>query len=176
MKAFIFLFVSVFFISPSFSQNFLELKNTQTGKTRVLKPGAKLLFKSNRDDDFIKGKIVQIKDTSVVIYCTEYDEELSLMDVNINNFTVIKKPTLFHSIWRTSGSVFTPVGGYLFLNGLFSLIRDNDQKSYTKDQAVAYTATGFALTAIGLAPFFIKPKAYDLKKDWTLSVKKQAGN
>lgn len=174
MRIFLF-FIFFAFNSYAFSQNVLELKNSSTGKVRHLKAGAKLYFKSTNDSDFVKGKIVQIKDTSVVIYCPDYNEDLPLTDLRLDELQSIKKPTTLHAISRSIGSVLLPVGGYLFINGILTLSRDNDfqgRATYDEDLTKSLTIMGGAFVVGGTIPFLIKPKVYNLKGEYTIAVKK----
>ena len=174
----IFIFFSVFcsIVLSASAQNVIELKNSQTGKTRVLKAGSKLYFKSANDSSYIKGKVVQIKDTSIVFYCPDFDEDLPLYDIKLEDIREIKKPTTLHSVSRSVASILLPVGGYLFINGILALSRDNQfqgKSTYNEDLTKSLTVMGGAFILGGTIPFLIKPKVYDLKKDWSLSVKKQ---
>lgn len=175
MRIFIFfsLFCSLFFSASA--QNIIELKNIQTGKTRVLKAGFKLYFKPKSDSSYIKGKVVQIKDTSIVFYCPDFDEDLPLYDIKLDDIREIKKPTTLHSVSRSVGSVLLPVGGYLFINGILALSRDDQfqgKSTYNEDLTKSLTVVGGAFILGGTIPFLIKPKVYDLKKDWSISIKK----
>jgi hypothetical protein len=173
MRILIFLFVFSFI--PSFGQNVLELKNSETGKTRILKSGAKLQFKTINDSVFIKGKISQIKDESIVIYCPDFIEEFPLMDVSVNEIKEIKKATAFHSISRTLAKVLLPVGTFFFTSGIITLARDSEfqgQKGYDEDKTKSLTITGGVFMVAGVIPFLFNQKVYDLKKNWTLSIKK----
>lgn len=169
--------LSLFIILSGFTslaQNVIELKNKQTGKTRILKSGTKLYFKSTSDSSFIKGKIVQIKDTSVVIFCPDYDEEDPLVDLKFNEIVSIKKATKLHSVSRTIGSVMAPAGALLFINGIVTLSRDNEfqgKKTYNEEETKALTILGGGFLVAGAIPYFIKPKVYDLKNVWTISMK-----
>lgn len=159
----------------SFSQNVIELKNERTGKTRILKAGTKFLFKTAQDSFYVRGKIVQIKDTSLVIYCQDYNDELPLTDLRPDEITAIKKPTTLHSITRSISTLLLPVGGYFLINGVLVLSRDNEyqgQKTYDEGATKALTVTGGAFVVAGAIPFLIKQKQYNLRKDWKMSVKK----
>lgn len=161
------------FSSSSFSQNVLVLENTSNGKKRSIKSGAKFYFKSINDSVFVKGKIIQLKDTSVVIYCPDYEAEYSLQDLNLKDITFIKKATTFHAISRSIGSVLLPVGSFLAINGIVILARDSEfqgVKTYDEDAAKARALIGGALIVTGAIPFIIKPKIYDLNKNWKLSI------
>lgn len=166
---FILLFVLLSFVSTAIhSQNVLELKNEKTGQIKTLRSGAKLHFKTKYDSTYIKGKIVQIKDSVIVFYIPEYEESLPLMDVHIKDLKEIKKPTHFHAITRAAGAVLLPVGSFLLINGLLTLSRnDPDYKS----QSVTSSLVGFGIAAVGITPFLIKPKHYDFSKDWKIKVK-----
>lgn len=173
MRILIFINLFIFTTYLSSGQNVLQLKNTETGKTRILKPGMKLHFKSTQDASFVKGKIVQIKDTSIVIYCPDYSEEDPLVDLPMTELQSIKKATTLHSISRSIGSVLIPVGTYLFINGILTLSRDNQfqgAKTYDEDLTKALTFTGGGFMIGGVIPFLIKTKVYDFSKEWTVSV------
>ncbi|MBX9851889.1 MAG: hypothetical protein K2X86_09035 [Cytophagaceae bacterium] len=174
MRIVIFLSFYFFFSTLANSQNVLELKDAATGKTKILKQGAKLFFKTKNDTNYIKGKIAQIKDTSIVIYCTEYEDEMALMDIRLSDMKAIKKATAFHGTYRTAGKVFMPVGSVLFLRGILGLLRDDSYKGqsyYNDDLLKAYTYSGLAITAIGVVPYLIKQKEYYFNGGWSLSVK-----
>jgi hypothetical protein len=162
--------------SNLFSQNVIELKNKETGKVRILKQGTKLHFKAKGDSLYVKGKISQIKDTSIVIYCPDYEDAMPLVDVSLSNLIAIKKPTGIHGTAKGAGMVLMPGGAILFLGGITGLIRGDDsfhgQSSNDSDLYKAYTFSGLGLFAAGLLPYIIKSKEYDLKNEWTISIKK----
>jgi hypothetical protein len=161
--------------TTSFSQNVLELKNTQSGKTRILKQGANIQFKTVNDSVFLKGKISQIKDGNIVIYCPDLSEELPLLDLPISDIQEIKKAKAFHAFSKTIGKVLVPAGTFLFANGIITLAKDSEfqgQKQYDVEKTTADTVAGGAMIVAGVIPYLFKQKIYDLKKDWTLTVKK----
>jgi hypothetical protein len=174
MKTFLLISLCVALNSQVFAQNVLLLENSSNGKKREIKSGAKIYFKSTSDSAFVKGKIVQLKDTSVVIFCPDYEAEMSLVDIKLKDITVIKKATTFHSISRSLGSVFLPIGTFLALNGIITLARDSEfqgVKTYDEDAAKTRSVIGGAFIVAGVIPFIIKPKVYDFSKNWKLSVR-----
>jgi hypothetical protein len=158
----------LFLCSTVFGQKVIELKNKETGKTRILKSGSKLQFKTIHDSTYLKAKIVQIKDSVIVFYIPEFEDGLPLMDVKISDLKEIKKPTRFHAITRGAGAVLLPVGTFLLLNGVLTLTRGD---SGTRSQSVSSTFIGLGITALGAAPFIFKPLEYNLSKEWAISVK-----
>jgi len=165
----ILLFIFLSFVSTAIhSQNVLELKNEKTGQIKTLRSGAKVQFKTKHDSTYIKGKIVQIKDSVIVFYIPEFEESLPLMDVYVKDIKEIKKPTHFHAFARGAGAVLLPVGSVLLINGLLTLSRNDP--GY-KSQSVTSSLIGFGVAAVGVTPFLIKPKHYDFSKDWKIRVK-----
>jgi hypothetical protein len=165
----------IFSFLTSFGQNVLELQNTQSGKTRILKSGTKIQFKTIDDSVFVKGNISQIKDGSIVIYCPDFSEESPLVDLTVNDIKEIKKATTFHSISRSLAKVLLPVGTFFFANGIITLAKDSEYqgvKQYDEDKTKSLTTAGGVLMVAGVIPFLFNQKVYDLKKDWTLSIKK----
>ncbi len=175
MRIIILICLFLAFNSQVLSQNVLQLENSVSGKKRIIKQGSKFHFKSTYDSSYVKGKLAQVKDTSIVIFLPENDGEMSLLDLRLTDITEIKKPTKFHAISRTVGSVLLPVGTFLTINGLITLSRDpkyQGVRTYDRDITAARTAVGGVFIVAGVIPFIVKPKIYNLRKGWTLSVKK----
>jgi hypothetical protein len=173
MKILLLICLFAAFTNNAFSQNVLLLENSSNGKKRSIKSGAKFYFKTVNDSVFVKGKIIQLKDTSVVIFCPDYEAENSLLDLNLKDITSIKKATTLHAISRSIGSVLLPVGSFLAINGIITLARDSEfqgVKTYDEDEAKSRSVIGGALIIAGTIPFIIKPKVYDLTKGWDLSI------
>src|SRR4051812_22596937 len=91
------LFVSLF--NPVSGQNYLKIKNTTTGDTRVIENDKTIFFKINGDSSYNKGVIQQIKDSSIVLFLPNEDEN-SLVEYKIAEFASIRKPGKFHAIMR----------------------------------------------------------------------------
>lgn len=177
MRIITFLTVFIFSILSVHSQNVLELTNTKTGKTRIIKSGSKLLFKTIHDSSYVKGKIMQIKDSVMVIYLLDYEDGTPVADIPIKDLKEIKKATSLHAISRSVASVMLPVGAYFLGSGITALARNDSykgQSTYDKNQARAYTYTGAGLVIAGAIPFIIKTKVYNFNKDWKVRVKKMS--
>lgn len=170
MRILLFLFLIIGFSAPTFSQNVLVLKNSKTGKTRILKPKAHLHFKTIHDSSFVKARILQIKDSSIVLYIPEFDDAMPMMDILYTELKEIQKPTGFHAFSRGIAAGLLPIGSFLFLDGALTWPRDSDP--YYKNQSKKLTFIGLGIAALGTLPYLIKPKYYNLKGEWEISVVK----
>lgn len=157
------------------SQNVLVLSNTVSGKTRLIHSGSKMYFKMGDDSEFIKGKIVQIKDSVIVMLLPDEEDENPIADIRITDITGIKKATKFHAVTRTIASITVPIGSILLISGAIPLLRKDSyqgQTGYDKERAQILTGVGAGLIVTGIIPYLVKQKVYDLKQDWRLSVQK----
>lgn len=168
MRILIFLFFISLSVQLALSQNVLELRNSKTGKTRILKPKAHLHFKTIHDSSFVKARILQIKDSSIVFYIPEFDDAMPMMDILISDLKEIEKPTGFHAFSRGIAAGLLPIGSFLFLDGALTWPRESDP--YYKNQSKKLTFIGLGITTLGILPYVVKPKKYNLKEDWKISV------
>ncbi len=164
MKKLLFLFLIAILITSTVSaQRALKIKSRSGSEERIIKEGSKIRFKLHPDSAFIKGKISQVKEKSVVIYVNE--EERILTEMTFDTIKVIRKSTVFHGITKGASAVLLPVGAFMFISGTLSTIfpRGTDQS----DNAVL-AISGAVITGIGLIPILINPKTYDLTSAYTL--------
>jgi hypothetical protein len=161
------------------AQNYLNIKNSKTGKVKVIENDKTIFFKITGDSSFNKGIIQQIKDSSVVIYLPDEDEN-SLVEYRISEFSAIRKLGKFHSITRIVSIPLLMVGGIGLIAGIPSTLSSKktsvglggDTIQETNNQGPILMAVGGGALALGLLPYLIKPKTYDFKKDCILEIRK----
>jgi hypothetical protein len=157
-------------------QNYLNIKNTKTGAERVIENDKTIYFKLNGDSAYNKGVIQQIKDSSVVLYLPN-EEENSLVEYKPAEFASIKKPGKFHSVMRIVSAPIFVVGGIMVMAGTIGTISPrssgvgNDTNSEKNHEGPVLLGIGAGIFGLGLLPYLIKAKTYDFKKDCILEIK-----
>jgi hypothetical protein len=149
----------------SFAQRVLNIKSTSTSKVRVLKNESKIQFTLKGDSSLIKGVIQLISDSSIVMLLPE-DENTMVKEYKLSEFALIKKPTALHSIARIAGAPLLIIGGISFIAGTMSTISPRDGES----GGPVTMGVGAGALVLGILPYLIKPKTYDLTKDCELVV------
>lgn len=159
-------FLFAFVFTYATAQNVLQIKNSKTGKIIKIKNNNKITLLSSSDSTFTTGKIKQIKDNSIVLYFPD-DEDL-LREYDISLIKQIRKATCLHKAGKIAGMVLMPVGGFMFISGIFFALDNSGDVS-----AGPWLAGGAALFGLGLIPHLIKPKTYDMSEGYQLQVVKQ---
>jgi hypothetical protein len=146
------------------AQNVLKIKSRNSfHQPRTIKNESKIQFKTTSDSAFVKGVIQQITDSSLVIFLPE-DENTMVREYKFRDITMLRKPTTLHSIARIVGAPLVIVGGIVFIGGTMSTISPRDGES---NGPVSMGIGGGALI-LGILPYIIKSKTYDLNKEYTL--------
>jgi hypothetical protein len=145
------------------AQNVLTIKNRNTSKVRVVKNESKIQFLIKGDSSFTKGVIQLISDSSLVLLLPE-DENTMVREYKFNEIAMIRKPTTFHSITRVVGAPLLIVGGIAFIAGTMSTISPRDGEN----GGPATMGVGAGALVLGILPYIVKPKTYDLTKDYQL--------
>jgi len=167
MKLRIVLFTLLAFVfTYASSQNILQIKNLKTGKITKIRNNNKITLLSSVDNLFVTGKIKQIKEKSIVLYFPD-DEDL-LREYDITVIQQIKKRTVINKVIRITGMALMPVGGFIFMTGVFLGVNGGGSLwGY-------WLAGGGAIFALGyVTNTFVKPKTFDMNKDYQLEVVKQ---
>ncbi|HXA02379.1 MAG TPA: hypothetical protein VNW99_10350 [Cytophagaceae bacterium] len=157
-------------------QNYLNIKNTKTGESRVIENDKTIFFKINGDSAYSKGVIQQIKDSSIVLYLPNEDEN-PLVEYKIAEFASIRKPGKFHSIIRVVSAPVFVVGGIMVMAGTIGTISPRgsgvggDTNSEKSHEGPVLLAAGAGILGLGLVPYLIKAKTYDFRKDCILEIK-----
>ncbi len=159
-------FLLAFVVVYVSAQNVLLIKNSKTGKTSKIKNNNTITLLSSADSVFVTGKIKQIKDHSIVLYFPD-DEDL-LREYDIASIKQIKKRTCLHNVARIAGMGLMPVGGFIFISGVFFALNNNGTHwGY-------WLGGGAALFGLGIIPHtLIKTKTYDMNKGYQLQVVKE---
>jgi hypothetical protein len=161
------------------AQNYLNIKNSKTGKVKVIENDKTIFFKITGDSSFNKGIIQQIKDSSIVIYLPDEDEN-SLVEYRTSEFSAIRKLSKFHSITRIASIPLLMAGGIGLIAGIPSTLSSKktsigvggDTIQETNNQGPILMAVGAGALGLGLLPYLIKPRTYDFKKDCILEIRK----
>jgi hypothetical protein len=167
------LFSSLNFVS---GQNYLNIKNTNTGVVKVIENNKIIFFKKNGDSTYSKGVIQQIKDSSVVLYLPNEDET-SLVEYKIAEFAAIRKPGKFHTIIRIVSAPLFVAGGVMLMAGTIGTISPRgsgvggDTNSEKSHEGPILLAIGAGALGLGILPYLIKAKTYDFRKDCILEIK-----
>jgi hypothetical protein len=157
-------------------QNYLHIKNSTTGVERVIGNNKTIFFKINGDSSFNKGVIQQIKDTTIVLYLPNEDEN-ALREYTVAEFAAIRKPGKFHSLVRIVSAPLFVAGGVGLMAGIIGTISPrssglgsdtNQEKSH---EGPIFMAIGVGALGLGLLPYVIKAKTYDFRKDCILEIK-----
>ncbi|MFL5729263.1 MAG: hypothetical protein ACJ75J_07225 [Cytophagaceae bacterium] len=157
-------------------QNYLNIRNKNTDEVKMIQTKKTFFFKLNGDSSFTKGVIQQIKDSSVVIYLPNEDEN-ALVEYQISDFSAIRKPSKFHSISRIVSAPLLVVGGVALMAGTIETISPKssgiggDTVSTKSNEGPILLGIGAGAMGLGLLPYLIKAKTYDFKKDCILEIK-----
>jgi hypothetical protein len=144
------------------AQTVLKIKSRNTSEIRIIKNESKIQIKVSGDSTFTKGEIQLITDSSLVILMPE-DENTNLKEFKFKDIAGIIKPTKLHAITKILGAPFMIVGGIMFIGGTMSTISPRDGSN-----GPATMGIGAGALVLGILPYLIKPKTYDLTKDYTL--------
>ncbi|HXA02889.1 MAG TPA: hypothetical protein VNW99_12920 [Cytophagaceae bacterium] len=156
-----------------FGQNYLNIKNTKTGVSKIIENDKTIFFKINGDSAYNKGVIQQIKDSSIVLYLPDEDES-SLMEYKISEFAAIRKVGRFHSIIRIISAPLFIAGGIELMAGTLGTIspREIDPVTHQKShQGPVLMVLGTCALGLGILPYLIKARTYEFRKDFVLEVK-----
>jgi hypothetical protein len=157
-------------------QNYLNIKNTKTGATRVIENNKIIFFRLNGDSTYNKAVIQQIKDSSIVLYLPNEDEN-SLVEYKIGEIAAIRKPGKFHAAVRVLCAPVFVAGGIMVMAGTIGTISPrgsgvggdtNQEKSH---EGPILLGIGVGTVGLGILPFLIKAKTYDFRKDCILEIK-----
>jgi hypothetical protein len=177
MKNILILLLIICSIQIASGQNYLNIKNSRTGEIRMIDNEKTIYYKITGDSSYTKGVIQQIKDSSVVIFLPNEDEN-ALMEYKISDFSSIRKPGKFHSIARIISAPFFVVGGITLMAGAIGTISPRssglggDTIEEDRSQGPVLMAVGAGALGLGMLPFLIKAKTYDFKKDCILEIKR----
>ncbi|MFN6944290.1 MAG: hypothetical protein ACK4ND_05045, partial [Cytophagaceae bacterium] len=152
------------FISESVAQKVLTIRNTETGKTRTLKPGRKLQLQTKHSGIFIKATIESIKDSVITFYTPDEDDQL-LRDYKLSEIKAIQKPTTFHKVSYFTGSLLLVGGAYYAI-----LANHISEGSPYDDSPARYRAIGILALGVAITPFLIKPKTYEIGQKYELII------
>lgn len=148
----------------SFAQKQLELKDTVSGKVKVFKIGQTIHCKGLEDTDFEKVKIQNITATSIVFYLPNEDESSPIREVPLSEIESIQKATTIHNIFRV-------VGGLLMVGGAYTMASSGALADSGDMSSGAYLGIGAGMVAVGVIPYLIKPKTYELGKTHTARIR-----
>jgi len=161
----LFFFLTLIVTTWANAQNVLEIKNSKNGKIVKIKNNNKITLLSSSDSVFVTGKIKQIKENSIVLYFP--DEEDLIREYDIASIKQIKKRTGLHNVTRIAGMGLMPIGGFIFISGLF-LGLDNGGVHWGY-----WLGSGAIIFGLGLIPHLIHPKTYDISQGYQLQIVKQ---
>ena len=163
LQLFLTLLLSIASLSV-FGQKQLELKDTATGKVKVFKIGQTIRYKGLEDTDFEKVKIQNITATTIVFYLPDEDESSPVREVPLSEIKSIQKATTIHNISRA-------IGGLFILGGAYSMASSSALADNSGGSTGAYLGIGAGMVAIGVIPYLIKPKVYELGKTHTATIR-----
>jgi hypothetical protein len=147
----------------SIAQRVLNIKSRNTSKVRTLKNESKIQFQILGDSSFTKGVIQLISDSTLVILLPE-NENTMVKEYKFSEITSISKPSTLHSIARIAGAPLMVIGGISFIAGTMSTISPRDGEN----GGPVTMGIGVGTLVLGILPYLIKPKIYDLTKDYQL--------
>jgi hypothetical protein len=150
---FLFIFFGAFAVFPAFTQE-LVITDTLKKRERIFYPEKSFLFMTTQNPEYTKGKIVAVRDTSIVFFLVEEEVPLE-KTISLKDITVIRKAT------KTQYFSYM-IGGLFLLNGAFLTIEGPTLRN---------RGIGVLSFAAGLIPFFFTPKTYELGGRFQLSVR-----
>lgn len=156
------LFILILVVQPVVGQNALILKKNKNGSIKHFRIGSKIYYKTSSDSTYIKAKIQEIKDSSIVFYLPE-ECEIPFREEKYSDITGIRKITALHSATFIAGSAILMAGAYIIFEA------NNIADETTIDESpMYYRAAGLVGIGLGLMPFAVKPKEYLIGAEYSI--------
>lgn len=155
----LFLFLTLSF--HGFSQDSLLVKDTQTNKIRVFKPGYSFLLITKDVPVYRRVKILEIKDSTILFSFPE-DDTLSEGWEKLSDITEIRKATKLHTFAYGLGAVFMVNGAAFILEG---------NNIVNNDNAIVGRGIGVISFGLGLTPFLMRAKTYEIGDRYKLETR-----
>ena len=155
--------------SQSSKPNRLCLTNATKHKTRYFKEGRRIKFRLKGHKEIIRGKLVAIRDSSIVINDVNY---------KVSEFSMISSRPTGMTVARIAGGTMVLGGAYFIGSGAFLIsniyvTHDSNEKMNNVFYFIIGTFAivgGGVMTTVGVVPMIISMKKYNLEKDWTMKI------
>jgi hypothetical protein len=166
---FLFFSISICTYTQTETHKFICLKNNKTLRIKYFKEGKRIKYKLKNGSVIFKGRIIAIEDSSIIISDSRY---------KLSDFSMISGRPVGLSVAKVAGGTIATGGVAIMaigVNILTNISRSDDDYARLNNFFIIIIGSGMVLsggvvTLVGVVPFLINVKKFNLEGEWQISV------